>query len=140
MEQTLATATLPLVGVIVGAGLQYWFGRALETKKQVALQRVQAYSDYFKSAAQLSKQGRTPENMAFATDAKVRVCLYGSANVVRRLHDLDLAGNDLSRPEGAAAVTALLAEMRRDGGAASGLIADEILRVVLLGPEKSASG
>lgn len=133
MDQAVVTATLPLMGVAVGAGLQYWFGRALETRKQSALQRIQAYSDYFKSAAQLSKQGRSGENMAFATDAKVRVCLYGSAAVIRCLYDLDLAGNDLTSPEGRAAVTALLVEMRRDGSVASGDVSDEVLRGVLLG-------
>lgn len=106
----------------------------------MVLQRVQAYSDYFKFAALISKQGRTAENMSFATDAKIRVCLYGSAAVIKCLYDLDQTGNDLANAEGAAAVTALLAEMRKDGGVASGLVSDDVLRVVLLGMKKRETG
>jgi hypothetical protein len=132
MDQT-AIATLPLVGAIVGAGLQYWFGRSLENRKQMALQRVQAYSDYFKGAAMLSKQTRSGETVTFATDAKIRVCLYGSSAVIKRLHDLEVAGNNLATPTGSAAAVALLAEMRTDAGGEMVSASEDMLRAILLG-------
>jgi hypothetical protein len=40
------TAILPLAGVIVGAGLQYYFSRSAESRKQQIALRIQAYIDY----------------------------------------------------------------------------------------------
>lgn len=99
----------------------------------MTLQRVQAYSDYFKGAAMLSKQTRSGETVAFATDARIRVCLYGSSAVVKRLYDLELAGNNLGTPTGATAAVALLSEMRKDAGGEMTLASEDMLKAVLLG-------
>ena len=74
---TAVDAILPLVGVLIGAGLQYFFGRTLELQKQLALQKVQAYADFFRAMSASATQGQTMETLALAADAKTRACIYG---------------------------------------------------------------
>ena len=45
----LELALLSVLGVLVGAYLQYFFGRSLEARKQLTLQKSQSYIDYFRS-------------------------------------------------------------------------------------------
>jgi hypothetical protein len=85
LSQIILTTILSLLGVSLGAGLQYYFGRTLEGRKQLTVQRSQAHVDYFKAVALVAQVGRTKDNLAMATDAKVRVCLYGSPDVIRYL-------------------------------------------------------
>jgi hypothetical protein len=45
----MLTAILPVVGVLVGASLQYFFSRYLEVQRYQRDLRTQAYLDYIKS-------------------------------------------------------------------------------------------
>lgn len=47
----MSTAILSIIGVLVGASLQYLFTRYLETQRQRRELRTQAYLDYIKSAS-----------------------------------------------------------------------------------------
>jgi hypothetical protein len=60
MMQALMIAALPLIGVLIGAALQYAFGQRLEARKQLGVQRAQAYIDFFRAVSALA-QGRTKE-------------------------------------------------------------------------------
>jgi hypothetical protein len=91
-SQASVTAILSLVGVLLGAGLQYYFGRTLEGRKQLALQRSQAYVDYFKAVASVAQHGRSKDNLAQTADAKVRVCIYGSPTVIKHLSAFEATG------------------------------------------------
>ncbi len=124
----------PLVGLVAGAALQYIFGRTLEARKQLALQRGQAYADYFRSMSASATLGVTKETLSLATDAKTRICIYGSPNVVRRLADFERAGAVVAPGEGHAAVIGLLKAMRKDVGVDGAPIGDDDLRHAVFGP------
>lgn len=111
------TATLPLAGILVGAGLQYFFGRSLELRKHIQAQKGQAYADYFRAFSQIATQGRTKEALAALTDAKTRICIYGSSLVVERLAEFEREGPSTLTPESHRKVSALLSSMRKDVGA-----------------------
>ena len=51
----MLTAILPVVGVLVGASLQYLFTRYLETQRYQRDLRTQAYLDYIKSVSGLAR-------------------------------------------------------------------------------------
>jgi hypothetical protein len=125
-------AILSMMGVALGAALQHHFGRTLESRKQVALQRSQAYADYFRSVALIAQHGGTPDHLAMAADAKVRVCLYGSSAVIKHLKEFEDAGAVVATREGSAAIVALLADMRKDTGIESGHIDPQVLRAIVL--------
>lgn len=129
------TATLPLVGILVGAGLQYFFGRSLELRKHIQAQKGQAYADYFRAFSQIATQGRTKDALAALTDAKTRVCIYGSSLVVQRLAEFEREGPSTLTPESHRKVSALLSSMRKDIGASLKSARPDDIGMVIFGPE-----
>lgn len=96
MDATVSAATivkdlLPLLGVLVGAGLQYFFSRSAEIKRHERTLRIDAYSDYLRSVGEAETMKMDPQAarrsdvLARAIAAKARVCVHGSAAVVSAL-------------------------------------------------------
>lgn len=131
--QSLLLPIFSLSGVIVGGGLQYLFGRALESRKQLTLQRSQSYVDYFKAVALLAHGDKIKETNSLAADAKTRICLYGSPDVIGHLKKFEEAGAITSSPEAQIVIVGLLKAMRRDVGKDNQMPDDEVLRRVLFG-------
>lgn len=48
-------AILPLFGAIIGAAVQFWFGKAAERKRHIHALRAQAYADYLRAVAPKGK-------------------------------------------------------------------------------------
>lgn len=136
MESIIAIVPA-LVGLLVGAGLQYVLGRAAESRRQLMLQRTQAYIDYFKAMATSAQTGRNKDTLGAAADAKVRICMYGSAAVVRKLNLFEALGAAVSSPQSRAAIADLIQEMREDSGATGTKIEQGDLLPILFGPERS---
>jgi hypothetical protein len=132
MAMTLLTAILPLLGVLIGACLQYLFGRTLTDRKHLTLQKGQAYADYFGAMAMLSTQGRSKEALALATEAKTRICIYGSPSIIQQLGEFERAGARVTGG-GQAVVTELLKAMRKDMGIARAMVQESDLRLILFG-------
>jgi hypothetical protein len=118
---------------MVGAGLQYVSGRALEGRKQLALQKSTAYVDFFKAVALIAQHGDSKDNLALAADAKVRMCIYGSPRVIRYLRDFDKAGAVLNSQESFKIITELLKEMRKDTGTDHRGIGEDDFQSILFG-------
>ncbi len=83
----MTTTVLSFFGVVIGASLQYIFTRYLETQRHRRELRTQAYLDYFQSVSEQvhrdefqGSQDRDP--LGRVADAKARICLYGSREVV----------------------------------------------------------
>jgi hypothetical protein len=131
--QTVLTAMLPLLGVLVGAGLQYAFGRALDGRRQLEASKALAYSDYLRAFATIAASGRSKEALAQLTDAKMRVCVYGSETVIRLLGDFE-RGGALAR-NNMRLVSELVVAMREDVSAVAGKPAQEDLGLILFGPD-----
>ena len=130
--QAILTAVLPLVGVLVGAGLQYVFGRSLDTRRQVELSKATAYSDYLRAFAAIAASGRSKEVLAQLTDAKTRVCVYGSPRVIQILGDFERGGAVAAK--NMPLVAELVVAMREDVKAVSGVPTEEDLGLILFGP------
>ena len=128
---------LPLVGVAVGAGLQFLFGRSLEASKQLKASKAQAYADYFKALALAATKGRSPDTLNLAADSKTRICIYGSAEVVNRIGAFEEAGAIVASDEGRAAVVALLRAMRSDVGGTADSLDSRALHLALFGGGKN---
>jgi hypothetical protein len=120
-----------MLGVVLGVGLQFFSGRALESRKQFGLQKSQSYVDYFKAIALLAQNGQTKEHLALAADAKVRICLYGSATVIEHLHRFERAGAALDGLESQSIIVDLLKAMRRDIGKIDRELADNAVQRIL---------
>ena len=130
----ILAGVLPLVGVVLGAGLQFLLSRSLEAGKQLKVQKGQAYADYFQALALAATKGKSPEVSGLAADAKTRICIYGSPAVVRKLGEFQKTGAIVASAESKAAIAELLREMRADmDGRAHGLD-EEALHWTLFGP------
>jgi len=88
---TIVRDLLPLLGVLLGAGLQYIFSRSAEIKRHERTLRIDAYSDYLRSVGEAETMKMDPQVarrsdvLARAIAAKARVCVHGSAAVVSAL-------------------------------------------------------
>lgn len=127
------TAALALLGVMIGAGLQYASGRSLEGRRQLTLQKSSAYVDFFKAIAHIAKHGPSGGLLASAAEAKVRICIYGSPEVVRILRDFEASGPALVSPKSQAIISKLLKEMRKDSGMNCKGIAETDLEDIVFG-------
>lgn len=128
------TAFLPLIGLVVGAILQYWLSRASESRKQLELLQSQAYIDYLKAAtkaAHADSKTAILSAQAEATDAKTRLAVYGSSEVIAALARFEEAGAVLDNPKALETFISLVGAMRqRDPATGSDL------RLVLFGKQR----
>jgi len=129
------TTILPLVGVVVGATLQYWLSRSAESRKQLQLLQSQAYVDYLRAvgkAAYAGSQQALVSAQAEAADAKARLAVYGTSQVIAALARFEETGARLDSPRAHDLFAALVSAMRQKSRAAK---ADD-LKLVLFGSSK----
>jgi hypothetical protein len=126
-------AVLPLIGVILGAALQFWFSRTAEKDKHINELKSEAYSDYLRAvaaAAHLRSDEDLVGALKAAADAKARIVVYGSSSVIKALARFEESGAVLSNDQSAAYFIELISAMRPKKAAA---ISDNDIRLVLLG-------
>ncbi|NCT82964.1 MAG: hypothetical protein GXC94_07480 [Comamonadaceae bacterium] len=117
-----ATALLSILGVIVGAALQWWFARRGNEHKQLLELRSKAYADFFESTAQLvsaRRLGKTEheaELLGKLTDAKARICIYGEEAVILELAEFWSAGASFETESGILSFTRFCMNVRRSLG------------------------
>ncbi len=125
-------AILPVLGVILGAALQFWFSRAAEREKHAATLQSQAYADYLRAVAAAGHL-RSDEDLRDAhrdaADAKARIAVYGSASVIKALSRFEETGAILTDSPSTEAFVALVSSMRSAGST----VPDRELKIVLLG-------
>ena len=81
MTETWLVAILPLMGVVIGAILQFWLRRTVEREKHAAGRRSQAHADYLRAvatAAHLASHEDLRDAHRDVADAKARMAVYGS--------------------------------------------------------------
>lgn len=131
-------ATLPLVGVLLGAALQFWFTRSAERNKAIESLRAQAYVDYLGGVA-ASAYVRSDEDIRDAhrdlANAKTRIAVYGSAEVIGALARFEESGAILTRGHNVAPFLEVVAAMRSELPSVAG----HDLELLLLGRRDKVS-
>jgi hypothetical protein len=130
------TAAIPLIVVFLGAALGYASGRLLEARKQLVVQKGQAYADYLKALANAATDRQSTSAVGLAADAKTRICIYGSPGVIKALSGFERVGARISDEKSRGAVTQLLKAMRADMGVSQTQVAEADLNLVLFGPSE----
>lgn len=108
-------AILPVLGVVIGAAVQFWFSRAAEREKHTGSLRSQAYSDYLRAVAAAAHLGSDEDlrvALRDAADAKARISVYGSAPVIKALSKFEETGAVLNTERSREAFVALVTSMR----------------------------
>ena len=106
---------LPLLGVVIGASLQFVLGRAAQRRSDLERERVTAYVDYLRAvaaAAHLRSDEDLRDADRDAADAKSRIAVYGSASVVAALAQFERGGRVLSSDKSIATFVDLIEAMR----------------------------
>ena len=134
------TTLLPVIGVIIGVSLQYFFSKSGERRKQLEASRSEAYVDYLRSVAQIAKVARSDskkrgEVLAAVADAKTRICVYGAASVITSLAAFEKGGPVLDSPDSTARFLELCNEMRRQNLGKAEAVAVDDLSLILFGRE-----
>ncbi|MGC2173365.1 MAG: hypothetical protein WA555_10230 [Candidatus Sulfotelmatobacter sp.] len=120
-EVAITIAILSFFGVVIGASLQYVFTRYLDNQRHHRDLRTQAYLDHLNSVsglAHLSEPQGSQERdlLAKAADAKGRICLNGSREVVHAFAVFEKLGAVVSSVQQRAAFVAMVIAMRNDSG------------------------
>jgi hypothetical protein len=134
---------LPLLGVMVGAGLHYIFSRSSELKRHERTLRVEAYSNYLQSVGEMESIEVSPDTVrqsdvfARAIAAKVRVCVHGSESVVNALSKFEGAQGQGLTEEKKNYLIEFMVAVRVDCGAQGARLPKEAIEKILFGKKES---
>ena len=132
------TAVFSVIGLVVGAVLQFLFTRHLDNKKHLRELRAKAYADYLHCVsehANLGYQRSSSEGRQLAAetaDAKCRITLYGAPTVISAFAEFERLGATMNTSEQRGSFTDMVAAMRQDTFGSS-LVDQADLEAVLLG-------
>ena len=139
----MTVATFSFLGIIVGAALQYFFSRHLDSLRTHRDSRTKAYTDYLRCVSEHanSDQMRSSDGHelgARTADAKCRICLYGSSDAIAAFAQFERLGATMSSPEQQTTFTQMVAIMRKDSTSSSNVALGD-LQTVLLGVDRHAT-
>jgi hypothetical protein len=123
-----------LLGAVVGAALGRWTQRAKHNEEL----RSTAYADYLRAVA-AAAHAQSVEDQRGAlrdgADAKARIAVYGSGDVIRSLARFEESGANLASERARAPFVAIVSAMRPRGDSVS----DRELSLLLVGPSVESS-
>lgn len=139
MNITLVVALIGLAGVLASAVVQYYLGRQAEVNKKIVEIRAQAYLDLLNSASEIAAsakydEGRKLEQFQKLSQAKTRVVLIGSNEVVKAVNDFWMDYGVLNSNEAVFAFSSIVSAMRKDLSGQTSL-PDKLLSQALFGKE-----
>jgi hypothetical protein len=126
-----------VLGVLLAQLLSGRFSRSLEESKRDWTERNRAYGDFLSAVARRAA-AHTPKDMQDATvvliDAKARIGIYGSAEVITKLAEFDRLGAQLRSNDAMSAFVAACEAMRADAPGLGHAPTADLARLIL-GPE-----
>jgi hypothetical protein len=137
-------ASISLLGVVVGALLQFVFSRRATDWSRLQEKRVQAYVDFLTAVARLAraqrgnKKGEAYDSRALLTDAKVRIAVYAHSKVIPALAEFQKTDPMLMSPIASGAFMKLIEIMRQVSKAGSAATGYDEFYAILFGYEPSS--
>lgn len=134
-------AIFSIIGLIVGAVLQFLFTRHLDNNRHQRDLRAVAYADYLRAVSEIAnlryKVGSQEwlKLNANTADAKCRISLYGANTVVSAFANFEKLGAAMNTPEQGQAFTDMVMAMRKDV-LGSTLVSEADLKTLLLGVQR----
>lgn len=105
IDQSLMYTLLPIVGIIIGALLQYIFSKHSEELKHQQNLKTQAYVDFLKGVSGITVTHRNnnktkeQEYTTLLVDAKTRISIYGSKEVIQKIANFWRSDAKVDTPE-----------------------------------------
>ncbi|WP_148273252.1 hypothetical protein [Stigmatella aurantiaca] len=141
----LIIAFLPIVGVVVGSLTQFFLSQKTEQRKHLQQMRATAYADFLRALALSAiarKHSNTEKSITadeLAIDAKQRIVIYGTAEVIAALAEFDNVGTGLSNPLAQKALLRMVAAMRMSTDSKSSALPFSALSTILFGSRHVSS-
>lgn len=134
---------LPIIGVVIGAILNYWFTKVLEERRHIRNLKTQAYLDSIHHFMNAYFIGEKEETKARLADANERIVIYGSKEVTEALTNIKrvsakrrgMLGSEFESKFGSEfrrLFTAMVQAMRKDG-LPKECVPDEVISLILFG-------
>lgn len=100
----ILSSTMPIIGILVGAFIQSFFARRMESKKQALTFKSQAYIDYLKAFSESAHVDHLQNEQVVsiferAANAKNRIAIFGSEEVIEALANFIEKGESLGSSE-----------------------------------------
>jgi predicted ATP-grasp superfamily ATP-dependent carboligase len=138
---TIVAAVVGMLGVMVGATLQYLYGKRAETSKQLQTLKNQAYVDFVKSVAGMASAQRFKnkekefEVSILLADARARIAVYGSKEVIEGIAAFYRTHGLLATPEAMSSFVEVIQKMRKQAVDKDESISDKELSQLLFGTD-----
>lgn len=113
-------AVTSLIGIILGAFIQFYFSKYLEQQRHRRELRTKAYTDYLDCVSNYANQRydrQSDEGQTLAAKtayAKCRICLYGSSRVIEAFARFERLGATMNTDEQCEAFVSMVSAMRSD--------------------------
>jgi ATP-dependent protease HslVU (ClpYQ) peptidase subunit len=115
----ILASLMGVLGVIVGASLQYFFNKRVELVKQNQSMKIAAYVDFIKAVAGITLSQRHQDKekelefTILLADAKARIAIYGTKEVTEEMANFFQLHGALISPEALTSFTRLVQTMRQ---------------------------
>jgi len=129
--------TLPILGVIIGASLQFFFSKISENKKQQKLLKNNAYADFLSAVAGIAisqkynNKDKEIEYTILLANSKSKIAVYGSDKVISKIAEFWRIGPNLINPLSLTAFTLLVLEMRNDNHKSDNIKFNDISQLLI---------
>lgn len=134
MNDSVLAGLFGLLGVFIGALIQFYVSRRATEESRYLELKSQAYADYLNSIAAVAFASPHERSRALqgVAAAKTRLCVFGDGPIIERAVLLENTSLDLSQLDAQEAFIGLLQAMRQRG-VVVGQVNDSAFNVLLLG-------
>jgi len=141
MDIKFIIALIGLTGVVVSALVQYYLGRQAESNKKTIEIRTNAYLDFVNSVSEIASsaqhnQNRSLNQLQKLNQAKTRVVLIGSDEVVNAIHTFWSKFGSLDSEDAISSFSIIISAMRKDLSGGKSL-PNDILKEALFNKKQS---
>jgi len=139
METSIVVAIVGILGIVVGALLQFVFGKRIEASKQFKLLQTQAYVDFIKGLTGIGRaqffgnKEKEIEYTILTAEARARISIYGSEKVIKNLAGLFREHNGIISEEEMEAFAELIQIMREESISKTNFVTKNEIKDVLFG-------
>ena len=134
MNDSILAGIFGLLGVFIGALIQFYVSRRATEESRYLELKSQAYADYLNSIAAVAFAAphERPKALQAVAAAKTRLCVFGDGPIIDLAVNLENTSLDLSQTDAQEAFIRLLQAMRQRG-VVVGQVNDSAFQVLLLG-------
>ena len=131
---TILLPLLPIAGIIIGALLQFSLSRKNKDYESFSNLKYEAYKDYLKAVSIIARSQSEAEIATVHSklaDAKARIAIFGSKEVIQNIAELERVGAVLIKPEALDIFEKIVKEMRNS----KIKVSDKDIRILLFGDD-----